>query len=342
METLKICSWNILAPELFFYFWRSSYGLGFTDKNSIPLPKEYYDGITNLRLKNIIDYLQEIDADVILLQEVTTTKYTILDSSSDNSDSSDGLLISNQANGLTLQVIIAEALNYKIVSESFKTNKFSSGLPPYEQHKDRTESSTYSGIATLVRPDLECENLITSTRCKRKTNSPFTLDRLRLGNNDIFIGNVHIKMDYPHILESVIEVYNCIIDTIGEGILRTILMGDFNAHALAAANELYKSVLNSKMFDIFASQLIDDHIFVGNEIRLYESSATLDTSLPLLDMQVNSPATGRKWIVENTKYNHSDYNQKLVDGGKVTTDHYPIIVKFNFTRKRAKKPSILV
>ena len=27
VSSIKILSWNILAPELLFYFWRSSYGL---------------------------------------------------------------------------------------------------------------------------------------------------------------------------------------------------------------------------------------------------------------------------------------------------------------------------
>lgn len=338
-NTLKICSWNILAPELLFYFWRSSYGLEFRDKKSVALPNQYYDDITNLRLENIINYLVNGEFDVILLQEVTTTKYVVVD----------GILIrTSDSLGLTLHELIAGALKYKIVSESFKANRFSAGIPPYEQHKDKTESSTFSGVATLTRPGLTFENITIGNKCKNKTSSPFTLDRLILDgskvgqHNDIFIGNVHIKMDYPHIFGSVVEIYDCIMDKIGKGILRLILMGDFNAHALTAANELYKSSLGNNMFDIFASQLIDDHIFVGNQIRLYESTAYLDKDIPMLEMQVNTPATGRKWILENTKYDKSEYNQNLIEKGTITTDHSPIIVEFDFSKKRSKKESILV
>jgi hypothetical protein len=333
--SLKICSWNILAPELLFYFWRSSYGLEFKDKNFVALPKQYYDDITNLRLENIINYLRTGEFDIILLQEVTTTKYVVIDGE---------LIRTKDEIGLTLHELIAGSLGFQIVSESFKKAKFSSGIPPYEQHKDRIESSTYSGVATLARPELKFENITTAEGCKNKTASPFTLDRLISSkkNNDIFIGNVHIKMNYPHIFDSVVEIYDCINDKIGENILRLILMGDFNAHALAAATELYKSSLGNNMFDIFASQLIDDHVFVGNQIRLYESKAYLDKDLPMLEMQLNTPATGYKWIVEKTQYEKSKHNQNLINKGTITTDHSPIIIEFDFSKKRSLKRSILV
>ena len=349
-KALKICSWNILAPELLFYFWRSSYGLNYKTKKGIILENQYYNDITNIRLENIINYFRKNKFDVILLQEITNNLYIIKDDK----------LVNDKA-GLTIHQIIANALKYKVVSESFKTGKFNSGFPPQEQHKDIVKNSIYSGVATLTRPELfdSFENVVTAEKCKNKSASPFTLDRLILNNdkngksekseksdknnlNEIFIGNVHIKMDFPHIYNSLFEIYNCIIDSIDLGILRLVLMGDFNAHALKAATELYTSSFNTKMFDIFASQLVDDHIFVGNHIRLYESDAYIDASVPILEMGMNLPSTGRKWTVEETRYKHSKHNQDLLDKKTVTTDHPPIVVEFNLTKKRAKNQSILV
>lgn len=331
---LKICSWNILGPELLFYFWRSSYGLSFVDKKSKGvLPHDYYDHVTGMRIGNIIEYLKGGNFDIILLQETSTTKYSIVG----------GVFVQDDM-GLAVHEIIADALGYNIVSESYKTGLFMTGLPPFEQDKNKTVRKSYSGVATLAKPDFVFQNVVSANTCKGKVVSPFTLDALIMapigykgcGNKGplLYIGNVHVKMNYPHINESIDEIYNCIADVIGDGILCTIIMGDFNAHGIVAAKDLYKSDLSNQMFDLFGSELVDDHIFVGHKLTIYEKEYYIDETLPMLEMGVNDPSVGRRWIMQNTKYNHSAHNQKLIDREKATTDHSPIIVEFDFTSRR--------
>lgn len=334
MTKLRICSWNILAPELLSYFWRSSYGLDFENTNSISLPETFYDGVTQSRLDNIIKYLRIGNFDVILLQEITNTQYVI----------SKGIFkrdTQNTPNSFKIHEYIAHNMGYYIISESYKTSKFDSGLPPYEQDRYKTISSIYSGVATLAFPGVKITNLITSKNCKKEA-SPFTLDKLEgLNGGNIYIANVHIKMNYPSILASISELYSCILDNLGTDILRTIVMGDFNAHALQAATELYKSELNKSMFDVFANELIDDHIFVGNDIRIYESKAFVDLNVPILEMGINSPATGKKWTSPSTKYMRSKNNQDLIDKKIATSDHSPIIIEFDFSKRRTQRKGSL-
>ena len=60
----KIVSWNILAPELMFFFWRSSYGLEVHDN------LEYYHTVHHMRIQNIIHTL----SDLITVLPISTKK----------------------------------------------------------------------------------------------------------------------------------------------------------------------------------------------------------------------------------------------------------------------------
>lgn len=333
-KKLKLCSWNILAPELLSYFWRSSYGLEISNppNSNNFFPPNYYTNITQIRIDNIMKYLHDGNFDIICLQEVTDKKYLIIN----------GLLVvSTDDTGFTLYELIAKTLKMNVVSVSFKQKKFNSGIPPTEQHKDKSVSSILSGVATLAKPDLNITNITKAEIFVGATSneSPLTIDKLILPYYDvpIYIINVHIKMEYPNIKKSIDDLYEIIGGLLLVNNIRsTILVGDFNAHDKIAATDLKNSTLHDNMFDIFKEQYVDDHIFIGRDIYDYENDAILDETVKLLKMGANKPSTGPNYINPGSSYNKLSSNQQLIKDMIVTTDHPPIIANIYFANKKKK------
>lgn len=313
---LKVVCWNILAPELLMYFWRSSYGL------EAPRGKQYYDNINLMRINNMIKWLSEYDADIICLQEVTDSKYSYL-------------------NGLSIQEYIANQMQYTIVSQSFKASPFKFGYPPNEQFLSLNADS---GVATLIKSNsiakltrhiAVAEDFGDSNIFKTGVGSPFTLDEFMMNNKTFFIANIHVRMDYPHILRPINESYDRIISKIGEeGMQNAFIMGDFNADNIISARELFSSYFYLYMFNKKGYDMNYDHIFIGKNFAGHPMTMEYDNRIPLLEMNVNKPTSDSKiWKNANVQYTRSDLNNKLVNNMIVTTDHHPIIFAIDFSLK---------
>ena len=324
-RNFRMVSLNILAPELLMYFWRSSYGLPVIPSRRDQSHFQHYDQINRDRIDKIIQLLASYRADILCLQEVTSSTYDYLD-------------------GLTIQEYIATRLNYRVVGESFKNSIFNYNYPPNEQIFLRNAEDRLgmdSGVATLVHRDsrlkeithvMSAEDFEPSVLFKSPTasGSPMTIEKLVFPSNEvIYLVNLHVRMLYPSIKLPVEEIYQRLQQSLGKkNLQRTILLGDFNSHSLLTAIELLKSNLNTQMRDLNGADLIDDHVWVGRQLyRNYIISSKNDTRLELLEMNVNDPTSDpKKYKQLDIEYNQSPINQQLLDTRKMTTDHYPIIL----------------
>lgn len=316
---LKIVSWNVLAPELLLYFWRSSYGIDTPTNENI-----YYDDINEIRIINIVDYLRSYDADIICLQEVTDREYDFL-------------------NNMSIQDYIANNLGYTIVSESFKQSKMRYNYPPTEQNIRDPNKSFDSGVSTLIKNNTNIvfyENTIataetfgTSDLFNSGVGSPFTLDSFISNGVQFYLANVHVRMNYPHILKPLNEIYDRITSYIGKiGLRSTIIIGDFNAEELIPARELFASNFYDDMFNKEGYDLKLDHAMIGKNFMNYDIDMYHDMEMPLFEMKLNEPASNsRVWNNPNQKYNKSSLNNKIINDGFETSDHYPVILTLNLS-----------
>jgi len=320
---LRIVSWNILAPELFMYFWRSSYGLKLGKDN------QHYDLINKRRIDNVIEYLRSLKANIICLQEVTANTYDYLESK-------------------TIQSYVAEKLGYSLTSQSFKDSPVEFSYPPNEQKRTLKADS---GVATLALVDKDLKFVRTvmtanefgaSTLFNSGVGSPFTVGEFVFRERKLYVANLHIRMQYPHIKLPLLEVYDRMASRLSKTDLNnTIVTGDFNAHTLESAKDLFASKFYESMFDYQGHELIDDHVFFGNQLR----DSLIEVKYPnvaILEMSVNEPATGLRWTLPTTRFKLSPLNNKLISKGQQTTDHLPIIIEIDFETKvsRQRSPSL--
>ena len=289
---MKIMSWNILAPGLFYFFWSSCYGLDAVQDN------EYYDCLDKKRFDNILSVLKKHAAEVICLQEVIREPVEYLD-------------------GKTIQQFIADELGYVLVSESFKNAKFFYYYPPDSQPKKGAvhKLTLDSGVATLVRPDLYAKNIATAETFGQSkifekppgnVGSPFTIDRI---GSDIYIVNVHMKMKHPNIAEPLAEFYDRVSSELSLSKLgSTVFVGDFNAGTTEAAEDLSKSKLYCELRDMVGHQS-NNRVFIGNKL-VNGSNVDHDREVEILT----------RGFHKNIKANN-----RLVSEQIVTSDHYPYI-----------------
>ncbi len=266
-------SWNVLAPELFMYFWRGSYGL-LTSTH-----KKYYDNIQLNRINMMIQYIKGYDADILCLQETTNNIYPYL-------------------NNLSMQEYIAQQCDYTIVSNSYKKSPFRYDYPPVEQKRTY---SVDSGVSTLVKNNssvkfvkhiISAEDFGPSQLFPSGVGSPFSANYFVQHNHQFYVVNVHIRMQYPHIHLSLDEVYNRISTKLtNQQLQNTITMGDFNAHSLISGKELFTSDFYLSMFDRNGHELIDDHVFVGNQLGQYDINVGYGSDIQLLEMNTNIPSS---------------------------------------------------
>ena len=333
---VTIITWNILANELLLYLWRGSYGLEIRADGNTDIGRAYYNNIHRMRINNIIERLREYDADIICLQETTNVEYEYL-------------------GGKTTQKYIADAMGYEVVSNSYKNNPFTCNYPPYEQRFRGLASqqlSMDSGVSTLlktagaaitanvklVRNIATANSFPASVVFGKGSGSPFTLDKFIIKGFEFNIVNVHIKMEYPSIINPVKEVFDRISQRLTpHELVKTIVMGDFNAGAARASIELKESPFNEEMTDINREKFIDDHVFVGNNInRDNNVKIRYIEDISILEMNVNMPVLDKKWKgpIAVQDYNQSEINNRLIYGqpieaGMVTSDHYPIRIEFS-------------
>ncbi len=317
---VSIMSWNILAPELMNYFWRSSYGLRTSGKT-----KSDYDKIQEMRIEKIVDYIRDVNPDILCLQETTNTQHDYL-------------------GNMSVQDYIASKLNYRIVSEATKQSPLKYNMPPEEQ---KMLMSADTGVTTMISDDSEVvhsDTMLTSDYYKKSdvfktgVGTPFVYDLFESDGNNFGLVNLHVRMSYPSILASINEAYSRISnETSSEDMKNLIILGDMNAHALAGAKELFMSDLYSYAFDYQGSELIDDHVFFGNDLLNWTIDVKYGQDLTLLKMGANEPVIGKRWTKPETRFCLSKHNNNLISNNEATSDHYPILIYIEFGKGDRKE-----
>ncbi len=318
---VSILSWNILAPELMTFFWRSSYGLRTTGRE-----EKDYDKIQEKRIEKIIDYIRDADPNILCLQETTNTKHGYLGNK-------------------TVQEYIADKLDFRIISEATKQSPMKYGTPPEEQ-KQVMEMD--SGVTTMISNN--SENLVhmdtymtsdsyeKSDVFKKGIGTPFTYDLFEYDDNSFGVANLHVRMKYPSILASLNEAYSRINhESSVEDMKNLIILGDMNAHELMGAKELFISDLYSYAFEYQGSELIDDHVFLGNNLLDWTIKVRYGKELPLLEMGANDPAVGKRLTKPKTRFCLNRKNNKLITSNKATSEHYQIDVYLEFKKGDRKE-----
>lgn len=244
-------TWNVLAPELLQYFWRSSYGLPLLASSA------EYEAVTASRLHNVAAHVKHVSPDVLLLQETSDTRFACL-------------------GDRTTAEYLAHETGMVVASSSAKHLPFTYGQPPYEQagRGRPTSRSMDSGVTTLYTPSRvshlsavctaesscglsEGRPPASSVFPRGGVGSPFTLDAFsgigEGGAPPFLVLNTHVRMEYPRIGASLGEAMSragvCVAGllTSGQGSAvvsaiisagRLIVAGDLNAGTAEAADDL--------------------------------------------------------------------------------------------------------
>lgn len=304
---ITILNWNILAPGLLLFFWRGSYGL------DLLAGRAEYDALNTSRLRNMKTLIEQYRPTVVTLQEVTNVRYAYL-------------------GDRTMQAYLADELGYRLINESFKKKPFNYDYPPREQTRGRHADS---GVATLVRNDTRSAPITSAGKstlfADGSNGSPYTVDRVQMGSETVYVANVHIRMEYPHIARPLQEVYDGIRSALTKKQLEnTVVLGDFNAGNKKAATDLFRSPFYEHMFDERGHTMELDHVFVGNDLR--RKRAVRTTYVPsgdsVLEMNLNRPAVGKQYRRDSgERYQRSVANNALIQQHSVTSDHEPMLVE---------------
>lgn len=322
---LRILSINILAPELFLYFWRSSYGLTtFTDNNM-------YDMVTIMRLNNIINYIDMMRPNILCLQEVSDQVYSFL-------------------NNKTIQQYIAENTGLTIINESFKKSPFNYDYPPNEQNRN-SGLKFDSGVATLVdqsvlpfktNVNLKAEDFGNSPTIKTGVGigSPMVINEFIFDGVPMYLVNLHIRMtSFPHIDDQLNEIYNRLSQIFNNSKFSYLIaLGDFNSDKPEGRVDLQNSILNKILNNLDGENPSTDHIFVGDYYNSKNKNYQIDRNLEILEIDVNEnlklnnsdknvgASNSNFWNDTLTNYNLSQKNINLINNGIITTDHAPLIL----------------
>lgn len=353
-QHVRVMTWNILAPELMSYFWRSTYGLPVPAK-----PEEEIRAVTAARMSNIAAAIRAAKPDIVLLQETSDTAFF--------------------PDGKSCVAWIANATGLRVASGSSKGSRFHWGHPPAEQPgRGAPHLSMDSGVTTLYDPGTVAHVRSVATAETfgpsavfggKGWGSPFTVDAFAIlpiashataataaegsGSRPFVVVNTHIRMQFPHIAAPLEEVAARVRSALRTGSSgssssggaggsggggsevwkRVVLAGDVNAgHSAAAAD--YRAAVGAggplsgltDAFDPTLSTAADDHMLVGPGLTV---AARETSTLPLLDMHTNSqlPASdSRLWSRPDTQYQLNEKNAALLASGRATSDHPYLLV----------------
>ena len=245
--SIRVCTLNILAPELMCYFWRSSYGLPLLSSD------DAYDAVTALRMKNITDLVCALNPTILCLQEVTDTRVQTLE-------------------WHPVAEFIAAKCGFKIAGRSYKGSEMSWDYPAREQNRG-SPKRVDSGVATLYKPEVvrhlgqvsKAETHGPSALFNTGYGSPFSLDKFevlgggggggggRKGTSTpltFHVANIHVRMTFPNILKPMTELLQRIRASLPTPVPATaspwerlILAGDFNSGS-REANLDWKNILS--------------------------------------------------------------------------------------------------
>jgi hypothetical protein len=318
---LRVVIWNVLAPELLLYFWRSSYGLPLLADASA------YDALTARRLSAVAATLRALAPDVVLLQETTDTAQAAL-------------------GGATVAEYLAAQTGLSVAASSFKRARFRYGTPPREQPGPERAggppgATMDSGVATLVAPARVAVDAVLaraedggpSALFRGGVGSPFCSVRVRprpgagAGGGALTLVNAHVRMQFPRIAAPLAELLARAAPA--RGWADAVLAGDLNAGGREAAADLDHCLASVPLADAegAAAPRADDHVLVGARVRVLAVRRCDD--VPLLSMRANGgrpTADHRLWGDAATPYDVHAENAALVAGGRLTSDHPPLLV----------------
>lgn len=306
---MKVLSFNILAPEYFLYFWRSSFGLSI-DNND----EKYYNSVNFQRIQNITNIIKNASPDIICLQEITDQKYEFLK-------------LENEC--CSISTYIANTLGYSIINQAFKKTPFKYDYPPTEQnHKYMVDT----GVVTLIKnkSDIKHLSLISNSNKVGKSmifhsgdGSPFTLDQFTSNKNTFYLVNIHLKMIKGHIMQSLDEIYQRISKFIVESMWsKTIIIGDFNSSTNTCFNEFNLSPLTKILIDIAPQNRGNDRCLIGSDLKMV--SAISHSSPNILHTHINTKLPYHFWKSKDANYIVSKHNNEQLSSGGLTSDHQPM------------------
>jgi hypothetical protein len=255
-RALRIVTLNVLAPELLCFFWRGSYGL--------PLLKEAaaYEHVTLLRFTNIARLVASLKPDVLLLQEVSDRRHCEL-----GHFTTQGYLAKELALSAAGSSFKGRAMEWRFPPEEQPGPKRAGGPP--RLHCDSGVATLYNAERVLYKGQVsKAEAHGESQLFPACYGSPFTLDAFELkpcslcsgggggesgGGRDggrggggirlaitplpFHVLNVHLKMEYPHIMRPLVEVFGRAAAALGRKPGphqwdHVIFAGDLNASAM--------------------------------------------------------------------------------------------------------------
>jgi len=359
-QPLRIVSLNVLAPELCFQLWRSSYGLPLLSSAAA------YGATTRSRYIALAHALRALSPDVLLLQEVSDFRHPSLGHS-------------------TTADWFARALGLAVAQVSFKGAPISWNLPPHEQRREGPAQAAAeagmrlpgsggpgvvradSGVATLYNPAaLRHEGSLgnaeahgASAEFKTGWGSPWTLDAFSLagggggGGGDyalpppvLRVLNVHIETTSPHILRSLCEVFSRAGKSLGAAPElapwdHVVVGGGFNAGEKDAADEFRLFFTGG---GAAASQLREvpqpgggsgaraplDRFLVGPGVSVCGGGECVVGDEPLLTINTQPPGVkafdARAWGRGDTPYVVHGANEALLARGGAGSDHSTLLV----------------
>lgn len=334
---LRICTLNVLCPELLFFFWRGSYGLPLLDSEIS------YEKSSRLRFDNIIRVLETVKPDILCLQEISDSRFPSLDF-------------------FPTPEYLGRRLGLQVAGRSFKGAEMIWGFPPREQSRNAPQKKFDSGVATLYNPKRldhagqlgKAESHGQSSIFRTGWGSPFTVDAFEVKGWEgpqFHVVNTHIRMVYPNILKPLTEFFQRVNSSFSASKIdwdRVVLCGDLNASSTPASEDF-------KIFLAAQSALVDmplggsnaggsesayggekgetlkprdDHILLSKGI-VAPLGCAQSSLAPLLVMSTQdsklSTSDASLWGVEGTQYTiHAGNSALLNEGGQGTSDH-PLI-----------------
>ena len=219
-----------------------------------------------------------------------------------------------------------------IVNECYKSSPMYYDYPPNEQINPRNKNPNNfiaTGVAVLINdksiktifPVVNANQSYTSSEIRNST--PFTINGLEslITGNTFNVVNVHIIMTYSNISDSLTEFYDKVQQNLKTiDIMKTIIVGDFNAKGNKAFNDFRNHKITSDFITNTEYEHTDDQILIGKGFT-DTNITTITGDLNLLEININSPTSDPKWRVAGTPQKFSPNNLKLIENNKITTDH---------------------
>lgn len=267
---LKVISLNVLMDNLFESFSRD-YGL---EREIIATSHDW-------RRSNIIDTLRVLSADVYCLQE--TTEETA--------------------------AVFAEALDYQLVSASYKNKTPAKGRAP----------GSNSGVCVLLRRCFENRLLRRFQAGQMDNKAPMAGLTLRLGGArpDLTVITTHLVMNYPNIDQGLAELHSTLVAQEVD-YLNAVLIGDFNADTKESSQDLDYFCETHGLGRLPGFPRCPDQLMTGSSVP--QLAIEVHSEVPTLAMHLD-PKKGP--LREGAELEIAN-NQAMMEHRTAVSDHVPI------------------